>query len=356
MSNFKDDLKDTLTIEQIYSLVAELGGDPRWQGENFISRTICHGGDSHKLYYYAGTKLFHCYTQCSDSSFDIFQLIMKVKRWPLPKAINYVASYFGIGNQSQDFPESQDLLEDWKIFNNYNRINSLENKQTVDLRVYPEDTIKYLPSPKISPWEQEHITPEVIAARRIKYDPVYQGIVIPHYDINGNLIGVRERTLVKEEESAGKYKPAILNNQMYNHPLGFNLYNLNNSKENIKILKKAIVYESEKSTLLHASYFGLDNDISVACCGSNFITYQAKLLLSLGVNEIIIAFDRQYQEIGDREYQLWTKKLIDIHNKYSKYCTISFMFDKERRLQYKASPIDQGPELFLQLFEERIFL
>lgn len=356
MSNFKNDLKETLTTEQVFSLTAELGGDPRWQGDNFISRTICHGGDSHKLYYYSNTRLYHCYSGCADETFDIFQLVMKVKGWNLPQSINYVAAFFGIGNQSNDFPESHDVLEDWKIFENYNRINSIDNKQTVNLRAYPESVLKYLPAPRITPWEQEHISPEVISARNIKFDPVYQGIVIPHYDMNGNLIGVRERTLVKEEESMGKYKPAILNNQMYNHPLGFNLYNLNNSKNNIRTLKKAVVYESEKSTLLHASYFGLDNDISVACCGSNFITYQAKLLLSLGVNEIIIAFDRQYKEIGDVEYQLWTKKLIEIHNRYSKYCTISFMFDKGRRLQYKASPIDQGPELFLQLFEERIFL
>mgnify|MGYP003294679593 CR=1 FL=1 len=34
---------------------------------------------------------------------------------------------------------------------------------------------------------------------------------------------------------------------------------------------------------------GEDNDISVACCGSNLLSYQIELLLSLGVNEIIIA-------------------------------------------------------------------
>ena len=32
---------------------------------------------------------------------------------------------------------------------------------------------------------------------------------------------------------------------MYNHPLGFNLYNLNNSKEAIKAIKKVIVFEGE---------------------------------------------------------------------------------------------------------------
>ena len=137
--------------------------------------------------------------------------------------------------------------------------------------------------------------------RGIAYDPVMCGIVIPHYNIDNKLIGIRERTLIKEEESNGKYKPAILNYQMYNHALGFNLYNLNNSKENIRRIKKAIVFEGEKSCLLFASYFGVENDISVAVCGSNLTAYQVQLLKLLDVEEIIIAFDKQFKEIGDVE-------------------------------------------------------
>ena len=75
----KDTLKNELTIDQVFGLVAELGGDPRMSNGSFVSRTICHGGDSHKLYYYNNTHLFKCYTQCSEDSFDIYQLVMKVK-------------------------------------------------------------------------------------------------------------------------------------------------------------------------------------------------------------------------------------------------------------------------------------
>ena len=117
------------------------------------------------------------------------------------------------------------------------------------------------------------------------------------------------------------------------------------------------MFESEKSCLLYRTYFGADNDISVACCGSNLIRYQFNLLKSLGVSEVIIAFDKQFQEIGDKEYKQWTKKLTEIDKKYSSEALISFIFDKTGdRLNYKASPIDQGKELFLQLFSERIYL
>ena len=79
MSNInKDEIKQQLTIEQIENLVAELGGEPQKSGDILICRTICHGGASHKLYYYSNTQLFRCYTECNDT-FDIFDLVRKVK-------------------------------------------------------------------------------------------------------------------------------------------------------------------------------------------------------------------------------------------------------------------------------------
>jgi hypothetical protein len=143
---------------------------------------------------------------------------------------------------------------------------------------------------------------------------------------------------------------------MYNHPLGFALYNLNKSKDAIKTLQKAIVFEGEKSCLLYASYFGIENDISVAVCGSSLINYQVDLLLSLGVKEIVVAFDKQFKILGDDEWKRWTTKLTNIYNKYSSKVQISFMFDKWNLLEYKDSPVDQGAETFMKLFKERITL
>ena len=52
----KDELKQSLTIEQVYELTADLGGEPQpIEGNIFKSRTICHnpaGQGSYKLYYY----------------------------------------------------------------------------------------------------------------------------------------------------------------------------------------------------------------------------------------------------------------------------------------------------------------
>ena len=357
----KDTLKENLTIEEVFDLVSELGGEPIMGNNNmFTARTICHGGDSHKLYYYGNTHLFHCYTGCGDASFDIYDLVLRVNKtagianFSLPKAIIFVAKYFGYTSETFEFDNNQETTKDWQIINAFKRNKEKTQQQTVELKVYDNKILRYLPRPHIIPWEQEGISFDTILSRGICYNPISEGIVIPHYDIDGNLIGIRERTLIKENEIYGKYRPALLSGKMYNHPLGFNLYNLNNSKQSISTFQKAIIFEGEKSCLKYTSYFGDNSDISVACCGSNLINYQIKLLLSLGVKEIIIALDKQFQNIGDKEWQKWIIKLKTIYNKYGSYVNISYLFDKQNLLGYKDSPIDCGKENFLTLFKNRV--
>ena len=366
----KDELKNSLTLEQVFSFVSFLGGEPKKDTRKedvFISRTICHnpvGTGSYKLYYYNNSHLFHCYTGCANSTFDIFSLLQKVKQnnnenWSLNKCINFVANYFNLINNEEDDDDFKiEKLLDWEIIKHYEE--TLQKNKNIALNknatfnIINDDILKFLPKPKILPWIREGISQEIMNNRGICYNPISQGIVIPHYNDEGKLIGIRERTLIKEEEKYGKYKPAILNGVMYNHPLGFNLYNLNNSKNNIKKLGLAIIFESEKSCLKYATYFGEENDISVAICGSNLIQSQINLLLKYQVKEIVIALDRQYKQIGDDEYFQWVKKLKSFGNNYQKYAKISFIFDIESLLDYKSSPIDHGADIFLKLFINRL--
>lgn len=332
LKEWSESIKNNLTVEQIKDLLFALGGDPVVKGDLIMSRTICHGGQSHKLYYYDNTKLFRCYTECSDT-FDIYDFIIKNKKlegieFTLMQAINFVINFFGLNVSFDNTVFTEYEQNDWKILQRYEDRQETKEERIIEFKYYDDKILKYLPHPRIEPWLDEDISQEVMNKYGIAFDPVNWGIVIPHYNIDNNLIGIRERTLIKEEEATGKYKPAILNYQMYNHPLGFNLYNLNNSKDMIRKIKKVIIFEGEKSCLKYASYFGIENDISVAVCGSNLTNYQVQLLKNLDVNEIVIAFDKQFKELGDNEWKGWVKKLKDINKKYSSIINVSFMFDK----------------------------
>ena len=381
-NNEKNRIKNSLTIEQVFDFVADLGGEPQMANGYFIAQTICHnppGVGSHKLFYYENTRLFKCFTECEGGAFDIFDLTTRAKQttgekrpvqdengevvyrdWTLYDSIWFVAKYFGIPlerEQPEGFAGLYISLPDWDVLKRY-EIEDIQAQQRVELATFDDGFLKNYPHPHIEPWENEGITYEVMQETGIAYDPYACGIIIPHYDIFGRLIGIRERTLVKDLEEDGKYKPAtLMNGTMFNHPLGFSLYNLNNSKDNISKIKKAIVFESEKSTLLFRSYFGGDADISVATCGSSFTLAQFNLLRNLGVEEIVIAFDKQFKEANDDEFNRWTKKLEAIHDKYKNYVLISFIFDAQGKyLNYKDAPVDQGKEKFLKLFKERITL
>lgn len=358
----KDELKELLTIDQIVYFVNEHGGDGHLlNADSAVFRTICHnpiGEGSHKLFYYNNTRLFVCYTECSDNgAFDIFDLITKIKvrenkNWNLINSIIYLANYFNYDLQWDAIDDSGEELEDWTFFKAH---EVPDYSQNLTLQPIDSNVLHFFPSVHIANWEKEGISFDVLKYNNILFDPVSQGIIIPHFNIDGKLIGIRERTLIKEYEQYGKYRPACLQGKMYNHPLSLNLYGLDKSKTPISILKKAIVMESEKSVLKYMSYFGVKNSIAVACCGSSLSSYQISLLTSLGVEEIIIGFDRQFKEKNDQEFHNWVKKLTNISNKFSSKANISFMFDKENLLDYKDAPIDKGKDVFLHLLNNRFY-
>lgn len=362
----KKAIREELSIDDYFQLVTEWGGNPEFTPFGFISDTICHnppGEGSRKLYFYENSDLFKCYTDC-DCAFDIFELTIKVaqiqsnRKMDLNDAVRYLAAKFNIVIALDD---TEDLgLTDWQYLIAYDKINDIPTvNQVPQLKEYDKRILGPLAiNPNyLTPWINDHIKPEVLAHAQIGYNFSTDQISIPHFDKDGRFIGLRGRTVVKEDaERFGKYRPMIINKQQYNHSLGLNLYNLNNSKDNIKRMGKAIVFESEKSTLQFQSYFGLENDISVACCGSSVSSYQIQLLIEDRVQEIIIAFDRQFQELGDSEFKRLKAKLLGLHKKYKNEVLISFIFDKHLITSYKASPTDEGPEKFMQLFKERIIL
>ena len=361
----KHEIRIKMSIDQIFDLLSDWGGEPAYTDFGIISQTICHnppGEGSRKLYYYRNTDLFTCYTGCS-GSFDIFQLLQKVahiqwnKEYDLNDAVRYIAIRFGLAGEAD--LEDTDSLIDWKTFDSYDRIAKLEVKDYhIDIKPYDDNILNNLNYDVIiKPWEDEGISRSAIKHAHIGYFPPNAQITIPHFDINGKFVGLRGRTLVKADaEMYGKYRPMVIGKTQYNHPLGMNLYNLNNSKENIKQIGLAICFEAEKSCLKYQSYFGFDNDISVACCGSNISAYQAQLLLDCQCKEMVIAFDRQWQEKNDSEYQHQIKNLEKLNERFKNNINISIIYDRNMLTGYKDSPIDDGKEIFLKLFKERVRL
>lgn len=108
--------------------------------------------------------------------------------------------------------------------------------------------------------------------------------------------------------------------------------------------------------MLYDSFFGSENNISVATCGHsismaqmNFIKYYCGDL-----NEVIIAYDKQFKSIDDEDFKKDKKLLQSLAKKFSKESISSIVFDKFNLIDYKDSPIDKGKEVFEHLFQNRV--
>lgn len=178
----KSEIRNKLEIEDIYNLLQEWGGEPEYTEFGIISATICHnppGSGSKKLYYYSNSKLFHCYTGCSNPTFDIFELTIKVfeiqhnKKLDLNETVRYIAAKHGYSGRLEEMPESNPM-EDWAILSNYDRIQNIElgEKKVITLKEYDNIILsRFNYDLKIRPWLQEGISQEVIKLAQIGFYP-----------------------------------------------------------------------------------------------------------------------------------------------------------------------------------------
>lgn len=343
------ELKESLTKEQIIELLQHEGV------KHFIDRddilifpTICHNANaddsSLKLYYYCDSKMFHCYTECGES-FDIFGLIQRR------------AKLFGEDLSLADVVkriEQKIKVEIRSSFKYRSKRAAYQKRNVIDLPTYDEKVLRAA-LPIFPPeWRREGINNGEMEEYGIRYSIEQNKVIIPHRDIRGNLVGIRTRSFNQEEVGCGnKYMPFYFNGIRYSHPLSLNLYGIYQNQETIRDKKVCIVFEGEKACLSYGSKFY--SNIALACCGFSINKYQINLILNeLNVNEIVIAFDKEYDKYNSVEGEKYFTKLYSMCKKYSKYCNMSFIFDKEGLLGRSDSPIDKTAESFVRMFNRRI--
>ena len=87
-----------------------------------------------------------------------------------------------------------------------------------------------------------------------------------------------------------------------------------------------------------------DYNIAVASCGSTLNLKQVELLIKkLGVENIIIAYDKEFSNFASAEAEKYYDKISILCKKYSNYCNFYFLFDFNNLLELITNPeIDNG--------------
>lgn len=349
------DILEQLTPIQIKEILNNLGEDNIDEyDDKFILPTICHNPiNSHcskKLYYYFDNKIFRCYTECGES-FNIFTLIQKVLKQQdhscgLQDAINFILNNSSLEADELSVSHYHSIAHQFR-----------PQKQDVSLPIYSKDLVNMFLEYYTVDWLKENISVEAMKRFNIRYSIWRNKIIIPHYNILGELVGIRGRALDLEEIANGqKYMPVYIEGKFFSHPLSLNLYGIYENQIGIKTYKRAVVFEGEKSVIKHYDWYR-DDSIAVAVCGNTINKIQLNLLLrNFQIKELIIGFDKEYDRYGTAESTNYINKLLKIYEKYRNYVDISFLLDRENLLNKKDAPVDQGKEVFQEILNSRMKL
>ena len=348
MIDYKE-IVENLQVDKVISLMEQLGATRYVEKDDYvIFPTICHNENadeaSMKLYFYKDTKLFVCYTECN--SMSIFKFL---KHYYETRQIEY--------DWRQDILEVVTNCSIQKTFESRaqyqkKRTDYYQKKDRKDLESFPEGILDVFVKTYPIEWLQDGITERAMDNFNILYSISQNKIIIPHYDSNNRLIGIRGRALNEWDiENLGKYMPVQIEKKWYSHPLSLNLYGLNKTKENIKKQGICYLFEAEKSCL-QLDNFNIPN-VSAAVCGSQLNKFQVDLLLrTCQPKEIVVCFDKEELPGEDKYFN----KLWNMCKKYSNYCNFSFIYDRENLLELKDSPTDKGEEIFLELLKRRVYV
>lgn len=340
-----------LDTDSVIHLMTELGAD-RYddRGDFVIFPTICHNLESSeasmKLYFYKKNKMFVCYTECG--SMSIFKFL---RTYYEERQIEYdwYQDIYEVVCNCSSFKQKEGFIK--PVYKSLKERYSVARKE-VQLPEYSPNVLDCFIKHYPPEWLNDGISKTAMDKFNISYSISQNKIIIPHYDIDGRLVGIRGRALNEwEVENVGKYAPIRIENTWYKHPLSMNLYGLNVNRKNIRAHGLCFLFESEKA-VMQMENFHLPN-CSVAVCGSNFNKYQLNILMkTCAPHEIILCFDKEELPGEDKYFN----KLWNICQKYKNYCNFSFVYDREGLLDLKDSPTDKGEETFIKLIGKRVIV
>lgn len=343
-----------MSDEEVIKILEDLGSDNyRYVNDGILFRTICHNGANSgklKLHYHRDSKTFHCYTECGQIG-NIFNLYMHMYGCEFNDAYVYICEELNISMANIPLKYGFTEITDTSFINKFN--NNSNNIKLEDLIVKDDNVLNRFSDMFYQKWIDEHISIETMKLFNIKFDILEGCIIIPHYNIAGDLIGIRARHLKENViESFGKYMPLTIDGESYSYPTRLNLFGLNVNMLNIIKYKTIVIGESEKFVMQHKTFYP-DTSTAVGLNGSVLSDEHIEILKGLGVETVVLALDKEYtnQEESDRYSILIKRKIVD---KLYPFFNVEILWDRWNLIDYKDAPTDKGKEIYEELYKNRI--
>ena len=342
-------LKSQLTEDRIIELMDALGVPLMKADSNaLVFSSVCHHGadcQSHKprLYYYIDTQSWFCYV-CHFSG-DTISLVQHVKHIDFNQAVAYICSTLHL--QVGQIEQNNDV-DNWAELR---RFLPDAEPEPDKLTTYDPAVLSLFDHLYPQDWLDYGITKDTLDKFGVGWYARQACISIPVV-FNGQLVGVRGRYTREQDVAKGKYRPiCTLDGQVLKFPSGSCFYGYDQNRAAIEKSRQVVLFESEKS-VLKAPSFNLHN--SLAVFGSNISKRHIQLLLELGVNEVVIAFDSDYKQVGDDEFNFFVVKMKKLATKLRSYFNVSIIYNNQGYDMYKCNMMDIPYEQAMKLWESRV--
>ena len=307
---------------------------------------------SPKLYFYKDSQIYFGYT--SSRSYDIISLVqtrLSLLKQPCSflDACQFILDTTNINPDSISRVKKEGHVYDWSNLERFIRVRKYGNQ----LSEYNRNIIDTLPPLYPQAWIDEGISEETMDKYQIRYYERCNQTVIPCFDDEARLVGVRVRNWDKDRVEQAKYMPLVtLDGQCYKFNTNQVFYGINYNKPEIERTGKVIIVESEKAVMKLDTYMGRHN-IALGMYGSNLGIQRRNQLLKMGVNTVSYVVDNDFIGQDDAFFEQWREKIQHFIKLWDGFCRVEIVWDNLGLLGPKENATDRTKEVWEQLWENR---
>ena len=307
---------------------------------------------SPKLYFYKDTSIYVGMT--AGRSYDIISLVqtrLALLKQPCSflDACQFILDTTNINPDSISRVKKEGHVYDWSNLERFVRVRKYGNQ----LSEYNRNIIDTLPPLYPQAWIDEGISEETMDKYQIRYYERCNQTVIPCFDDEARLVGVRVRNWDKDRVEQAKYMPLVtLDGQCYKFNTNQVFYGINYNKPEIERTGKVIIVESEKAVMKLDTYMGRHN-IALGMYGSNLGIQRRNQLLKMGVNTVSYVVDNDFIGQDDEFFEQWREKIRHFIKLWDGFCRVEIVWDNLGLLGPKENATDRTKEIWEQLWENR---
>ena len=307
---------------------------------------------SPKLIFYPDSHIFMGYT--AGRSYDIISLVqtrLALLKQPCSflDACQFIIDTTNINPDSISRVKKEGHVYDWSNLERFIRVRKYGNQ----LSEYNRNIIDTLPPLYPQAWIDEGISEETMDKYQIRYYERCNQTVIPCFDDEARLVGVRVRNWDKDRVEQAKYMPLVtLDGQCYKFNTNQVFYGINYNKPEIERTGKVIIVESEKAVMKLDTYMG-EHNIALGMYGSNLGIQRRNQLLKMGVNTVSYVVDNDFIGQDDEFFEQWREKIQHFIKLWDGFCRVEIVWDNLGLLGPKENATDRTKEVWEQLWENR---